>query len=269
MNEQITTDESKANIVRMVNGINILPTPLLVSQLTLGIPQPVVESDATGKNTVIQLDAVPGVLNTQHDSWSGSVPAFYNRIDLGVLLQGVTVVWLTSHVESTQDFALWAKDNLGINLYPEDLIHVPLDLDRDDGLFITITVADSSVGWTGETKVLLKKPTIELTDVIAPGTRLPIYVAPEKVSSFKAYSYNFDWSAYQALLRNVANEAGNGPYHRTLAGILLGDTGRDVFVDHPTFIKYTGADIVANGGRSGNVELFVNRDLDIWLHVGE
>lgn len=268
MNEHRSFIDARTNIVRMVNGINILPTPLLETQIELSGIRTTEPDDNVTKNTYVQLDANSGVLNTQHDSWVGTVPVFYDRKDLGVLLKGVTVVWLTATVGSTQDFAKWARDNLGIDLNPEDIQSRPLNIDSDNGLFIDIVIEPGSIGWTGQTQVLLKKPVIELADILPPGTRLPVYVSPEKISSFKAYSYNYDWGAHQQLLERVVKEQNNGVEHKSLSGLLFGRQNTEVFDIHWLFTKVVGSEITAVGGHPKASILYLNKELDLWLHVG-
>lgn len=268
MTNHNTNEDAKTNVVRIVNAINVLPTPLTVDQVTTGAVSPSPVVNPTDKNSLLTVLANEGVLNNQHDSWIGSTELLYNRLDLGVLLHGVTVVWLTTAATSTREFAIWARDNLGINIYPEDLVDSPIDMKTDNGLFIPITAAGTSLRWIGETSVLLKKLTIDLTVIIPPGTRLPIYVAPEKISSFKAFSYNYDWVQFESYIVAAFQEVGNGIAHQRLSGVLLGKEHLDLFAERPQMVKYTGSDIGARGGRDGTLALYCVPALDLWLHIG-
>lgn len=256
-------------ILRTLGGLNILPLPLTLETVKLenptpGTPPGLTETTINTKFTVVGT----GECNARGESYIGDVDVFYTRIDVGVLLEGLTLDWEAGDVTSTQDFSDWALEHLGLEIGKGYIVDKPIT-ENDTGLFITIELTGDHPLYFGSVTVRYLALTTRLSDLIPVDTRIDTTYPLEKQSMRKQMSYPFRWNSLETLLADVYSKqhtpVRDESQYQKISNTIVGDY-EYIFKNNSDILRYEGVEIVGQGGRVNTRVLYLLGD-DYWLHM--
>jgi hypothetical protein len=220
-------------LTQLLNETFLPPKLFSDQRISFGVPTVAVADDY---DTVVFADAIPGM------GYYGSAEIHYTRVPLANIGDAVT---LQSEDQFTLDsIAAQLNGMLDTFLASADFVPVAIPtLEQGQTAPLTLTAADSSLGWKGSVDITLSFDKPQISSVINPKalSTLKSNIPDSGIINGKALMFNVDFTSYRDALIPVQRPYGATYYYgfadyAALAGVcrLIGIPGfPDADVYHP------------------------------------
>jgi hypothetical protein len=252
-----------------LNGVNNFPFDLTKSMYQIVDPRLMDRGSITplleGTNTQATVRGT-GVENINGESYSGSTPVYYTRLDLGILFKGVYLEW-ESQSTNTRDFAAWLSNNMGIPATPEDILEEVIPAGASNS-YITIKADPESLWFTGDCKVFYTRGKADLGDLISPDWASGIHKTLPPQDANYVLTYNHDYTGggeqYRAAAKTTTDQL-----RLKIWGMIMGSLPIQWNQSMKVNLLEGEANVVAAGGAKGFKSLFQIPALNIWVHFND